>query len=355
MTRRTRRSETEQDHMRGVRLIALLLGLMMLYSAVIELHVSSMFSALFGVILLANAIGGDRGAAWGERLCGALTTPLVEALFWCASLPRRLRDRLAGRAETEDESGFYGDKPLPTLDELGEQAAEILDCDSDLMSEPFVREPHHTPLDLVHELYAHDRCDWFAAALREVTGWPVIAVAAPGDQSVHRLNRDPQGRLVDCHGCVTLGDLRQRYGIDELDIAEGEGIPKGYAPKAEHIPLIAVVMLHLPTEPFVSLRGQTEAWVRYGPAGGPMAATRPCAWRQVEALHPAEARAEDPQGPCHASSPSTASASVFSLKTPAAIVSSAPTAPHHPYHPGKEDQQAGTRVKGLACGQVRAG
>jgi hypothetical protein len=263
-TRRTRRSQAEQDAMLGVRLIALMLGLLILYSAVIEWDSFPVFIALFGVILLAYAIGGDRSAAWGDRLWGALMTPLVEALFWCASLPRRLRDRLAGRAESEDESEFYGDKPLPTLDELGEQAAEILDCDSDLMSEPFVREPHHTPLDLVHELYAHDRCDWFAAALREVTGWPVIAVAAPEEESAHRLNCDPQGRLIDCHGYVTLDDLRQRYGIDELEIVDDEGIPRGYEPKAEHIPLIAVVMLHLPAEPFVSWRGPVEAWVRYG-------------------------------------------------------------------------------------------
>jgi hypothetical protein len=204
---------------------------------------------------------------------------LVEALFWCASLPGRVRERLAGRAQRKDASGFYGDKPLPTLDELGEEAAEILECDSDLgsdlLSEPFVREPHHTPLDLIHELYAHDRCDWFAAALREVTGWPVIAVAAPGEASAHRLNRDPQGRLIDCHGYVTLDDLRRRYGIDDLDIAECAGVLKGYEPKAEHLPLVAVVMLHLPTEPFVSLRGQVEAWVRYGPDNGSMAGKHP--------------------------------------------------------------------------------
>ena len=128
---------------------------------------------------------------------------------------------MIGLAGVFKKSGpeWLGDGPLPSIDELGENAAIVLECDEDLLERPFERLPHHTALDLVVLMYAHDRCDWFAFVLREATGWPVVAAASPGEASAHRLNRDPQGRLVDAYGHVTLDDLRQRYGIGDLEIA----------------------------------------------------------------------------------------------------------------------------------------
>jgi len=70
--------------------------------------------------------------------------------------------------------------------------------------------------------------------------------------------------LVDAYGHVTLEDLRWRYDIDDLEIVDHPEIDPDLAPSPSDLPCIAAAMLHLPTEPCVSMRDQIEAWVRYG-------------------------------------------------------------------------------------------
>jgi hypothetical protein len=267
MTRKIKQRRVDRPALRPpFRVLAVLLGLLSLYVAISEWRSFPVLTLLFAVIFLVSGLGGDVGVQWVDRWQFRLLDALVGGIAWC----RRQVARLLGREPQEVAPAWYGRGPLPRLDELGTDAALVLECDDDLMDKPFERKPHHTALDLVIELYAHGRCDWFAVALREAAGWAIVAVASPGQLSVHRLNRDPQGRLVDVYGHVTLDELRRRYGIDDLEIVENGRIPRGNAPRPKDLPWIASAMLHLPHEPFVSMRRPLEEWVRTGdmPARG---------------------------------------------------------------------------------------
>lgn len=242
------------------RILAVLIGLMGLVTAVVDWRSFPVFMAIMGMFFLIAGVGGDEGAGFLDRCVNDVMRAIAKAVVWCW----RLVGKLTGRKAEDTTPGWLGDEELPTLEVCGEQAADLLDADSDLVDEPFERQPHHTALDLLRQLYAHDRCDWFAVALREATGWPVVGAASPGEYPAHRLNRDPQGRLVDAYGYVTLDDLRWRYDIDDLEIVDHPDIDPDLAPSPSDLPCIAAAMLHLPTEPFVSMRDQIEAWVRYG-------------------------------------------------------------------------------------------
>jgi hypothetical protein len=95
----------------------------------------------------------------------------------------------------------------------------------------FDRQPYLAALHNPVQFHAYGRCDWFAAALCEAAGWPVVAVASPGQRAAHRLNRDPRGRRVSsASGLVMLVFSRRRYGVVDLEIVEGGRIPRGNAP-----------------------------------------------------------------------------------------------------------------------------
>lgn len=242
------------------RILAVLIGLMGLVTAVVDWRSFPVFTAIMGMFFLIAGLGGDEGAGFLDRCVNDVMRAIARALAWCW----RLVGKLTGRKAEDNTPAWLGDEPLPSLEDCGEQAAIVLEADSDLVDHPFERKPHHTALDLLRQLYARDRCDWFAVALREATGWPLVAVGSPGEYPAHRLNRDPQGRLVDAYGHVTLEDLRRRYRIDDLEIVDHPKIHPGFEPSPRDLPCIAAAMLHLPTEPFVSIRGPLEAWVRYG-------------------------------------------------------------------------------------------
>jgi hypothetical protein len=260
MPRTTQRRKSSSAIRMPFRILAVLIGLMGLVTAVVDWRSFPVFTAVMGMFFLIAGVGGDEGAGFLDRCVNDVMRAIAKAVGWCW----RQVGKLTGRKAEDATPAWLGDEELPTLEVCGEQAASLLEADSDLVDEPFEREPHHTALDLLRQLYAHDRCDWFAVALREATGWPVVGAASPGEYPAHRLNRDPQGRLVDAYGHVTLDDLRWRYGIDDLEIVDHPEIAPDLAPSPSDLPCIAAAMLHLPTEPFVSMRDQIEAWVRYG-------------------------------------------------------------------------------------------
>jgi hypothetical protein len=240
--------------------LAVMLGLAGVFVAVLDWRSFPVVTLVFSVIFLVAGLGGDSGTQWIDRAQDRVIDALARAVSWC----RRLLAATVGGMFKESGPKWLGEGPLPSLDELGEDAAIVLACDEDLLERPFERRPHHTALDLVVLMYAHDRCDWFAYVLREATGWPVVEAASPRKPSAHRLNRDPQGRLVDAYGHVTLDDLRQRYGIGDLEIVEDAVIRRDFAPDRRDLARLGCAMLHLPWEPFVSMRGVLEEWVRYG-------------------------------------------------------------------------------------------
>ncbi|MGA1288979.1 MAG: hypothetical protein ACO3ZK_15880 [Rubrivivax sp.] len=237
-----------------------MIGLAGVFAAVLDWRSFPVVTLVISVIFLVAGLGGDSGAQWIDRG----QDRLIDALGGALAGGRRLLAGTVGGIFKPSHPEWLGDGPLPSLDELGEDAAIVLECDEDLLEQPFERRPYHTALDLVITVYGHDRCDWFAFVLREATGWPVVEAASPRKPSAHRLNRDPQGRLVDVYGHVTLDDLRQRYGIDDLEIVDNGVIRRSFAPDRTFLPRIGSVMLHLPWEPFVSMRGALEGWVRYG-------------------------------------------------------------------------------------------
>lgn len=242
------------------RTVAVLIGLVSVASAVVNWRSFPIFTAVMGLFFLIAGFGGDEGLGFLNRSVSGGVGAIVRAAVWCW----RLVGKLTGRKAEDNTPAWLGDEPLPSLEASGENAAILLDADSDLVDHPFERMPHHTALDLLRQLYAHDRCDWFAVALRAATGWPLVAVGSPGEYPAHRLNRDPQGRLVDAYGHVTLDDLRRRYRIDDLEIVDHPEIHPDFEPRPCDLPWIAADMLHLPTEPFVSIRDPLEAWARYG-------------------------------------------------------------------------------------------
>jgi hypothetical protein len=150
---------------------------------------------------------------------------------------------------------------VPTLKELADDAFAVLAAESDDRAQRFVDGVRRPDLDLLRELYGHCRCDWFAGALHVMTGWQIVAAGSPGSAPVHLLVRDSAGRLVDVYGYVTVADLRERYGVADLEIFEPGDMHSGHDLAVEHVPSVAASMLYLELEPFVSLRTEVLDWV----------------------------------------------------------------------------------------------
>ena len=116
------------------------------------------------------------------------------------------------------EAHLPADRPIPTLEELAEEANIVMESEFDDGPEVFERSPKNTALDLLRLQYAHCECRYFAFALRELTGWPIVLAVEPGGLLCHQLNRDAQGRLVDVTGFVTIEELPGRYRGIELEV-----------------------------------------------------------------------------------------------------------------------------------------
>jgi len=174
------------------------------------------------------------------------------------------------------EAHLPADRPIPTLEELAEDANIALECEFDYGPELFERSPQNTALDLLRLQYAHCECRYFAFALRELTGWPIVLAVEPGGLVCHQLNRDVQGRWVDVTGFVTLEELPRRYRGIELEVREGKTFDENDQPDDDKVAQVMAAMLYLPHEPFTSLSAQARLWVRHGRIGldGPWRAAR---------------------------------------------------------------------------------
>ena len=165
------------------------------------------------------------------------------------------------------EAHLPADRPIPTLEELAEEANIVMESEFDYGPEVFERSPKNTALDLLRLQYAHCECRYFAFALRELTGWPIVLAVEPGGLLCHQLNRDAQGRLVDVTGFVTLEELPGRYRGIELEVREGKTFDDNDKPEDDKISQVMAAMLYLPHEPFTSLSAQASLWVRHGRVG----------------------------------------------------------------------------------------
>ena len=165
------------------------------------------------------------------------------------------------------EAHLPADRPIPTLEELAEEANIVMESEFDYGPEVFERSPKNTALDLLRLQYAHCECRYFAFALRELTGWPIVLAVEPGGLLCHQLNRDAQGRLVDVTGFVTLEELPGRYRGIELEVREGNNFEGDGDLDDDAVAQVMAAMLYLPHEPFTSLSAQASLWVRYGRVG----------------------------------------------------------------------------------------
>jgi hypothetical protein len=107
-------------------------------------------------------------------------------------------------------------------------------------------------------VFGHGACDVFAAALHDLTGWPLVKVTDPwnvhgtpdrfgiaeaGDGSaVHWVVRTPDGQLVDVHGMHPLAGFAEQFDAyvdlpdDEDELAGVEpGAKLGYATRDDAI------------------------------------------------------------------------------------------------------------------------
>ena len=65
------------------------------------------------------------------------------------------------------EAHLPADRPIPTLEELAEEANIVMESEFDYGPEVFERSPKNTALDLLRLQYAHCECRYFAFALRD--------------------------------------------------------------------------------------------------------------------------------------------------------------------------------------------
>lgn len=258
-----------------LRVFMLFIGGVQLFNAARNWEDASIFQIVMGTYFLAMALGGET-LILAVFKAGFAASDFFGALFakvgWRSNTP----PKQTKRRSTDNTPAFVplaSERPIPTLKELAEEAIIVLDADSDFYEEPFVRGPQHTDLDVIRELYGHCRCDWFAVALNVVKGWEIVAAGSPGQRSVHRLVRDPQGRLVDVYGYVTVEELQARYGISDLEIFDELDVESTYEVRDEYIPDFVAAMLYLPTEPFQSMRRELRIWVRYGGASQTLGAS----------------------------------------------------------------------------------
>lgn len=245
-----------------LRVFMALIGGALLLKALTDWEEASAYSIVAGSFFMAVALGLN-SLVFPIFTAGFAVSDFFSRLFF-----RRSNKRRKGGKAVLDLTPLKADgnpRPVPTLKELASNAAAILEAESDLDDDPFIPGPQHSELDLLRQLYGHWRCDWFAVAVNAVTGWEIVAAGSPGESSVHRLLRDPFGRLVDVYGYVTMDDLRKRYEIDDLEIFEENDMNSAYDLQAEYLPDLAAAMLYLKVKPFVSMRAQVLEWVKYGP------------------------------------------------------------------------------------------
>lgn len=153
-------------------------------------------------------------------------------------------------------------RPIPSLQDLGARAVDQFYLTTCLPG--FLDRAEFTDLHMVRWLYTSRSCDVFAVALRELVNWPIVSVGLPDDQSVHRLNRDPAGRLVDVTGFVTLEELRQRYEMPELVVQAWDERSSYFAMTSSAVAAAMAAVLYLPCEPFRALEAEAREWARHG-------------------------------------------------------------------------------------------
>lgn len=151
-------------------------------------------------------------------------------------------------------------------DELQALASDALFAISDLYDDDELDDIE--ALDDVAKIqlrYTRSDCDDFAFALNSLTGWSSVAVSSPTKGPLHRLNIDPEGRLVDVTGFVTEDDLRKRYNSKALIVTVGVE-PDSMLTEHEDVSRVVAAMKYMPSEPFTTpaFRGLIEAWLAAG-------------------------------------------------------------------------------------------
>ena len=113
---------------------------------------------------------------------------------------------------------------MRTIEEIAADALYLMADDMD--EDEFERLSAMSPVEQVRHFYVSGECDHFAAALHRITGWLVRGVVSAKHGAVHRLVEAPDGRLLDASGWVGLEDLKQRYGMKSLRLADPGGEEK---------------------------------------------------------------------------------------------------------------------------------
>ena len=153
-------------------------------------------------------------------------------------------------------------RPIPSLEDLGNHAVEQFYAATCLPG--FLDRTEFDDLYMVRWLYSSRSCDVFAVALKELVGWPIVAVGEPEGEPVHRLNLDPRGRLVDVNGVVALSELRQRYELPQLVLQDWDERSSYCAITDVAVADAMAAMLHLSCEPFTSLAARAREWAKHG-------------------------------------------------------------------------------------------
>lgn len=152
------------------------------------------------------------------------------------------------------------DTIAPSLVELSDDA---MDSIFNLLTDEQAQElQEQGEMAIIQRRYANADCDDFALALHAVSGWPIAAIASSSCGPIHRLNIAPDGSLVDIFGHVSMQDLSQRYGLDDLHVMQSGC--DSLIDSDEELARVVAVLTFLKTDPFPQLHQKAKEWLVRG-------------------------------------------------------------------------------------------
>jgi hypothetical protein len=137
-----------------------------------------------------------------------------------AAAVERARDEVERMAESAP-----GDGSRPGWQPLQRVARDALFLLSgDLDDDEIERVSAMSVAGQVRHFFSSGECDAFAAALHEMTGWPVVTLSNARGLPYHRLVAAPDGRLLDSHGWTDATQLARRYGLRKPKLSAPGGL-----------------------------------------------------------------------------------------------------------------------------------
>jgi hypothetical protein len=155
-------------------------------------------------------------------------------------------------------------RQIPTLKQIGDTCANLLECEYDYGPDEFLRQPEHSDLYLIQMAFGHCHCVEFSYSLLMLTNWPIARICDERGEFIHVVNTTPEGHMVDVYGHSSMEEIRNRYQRRGLIVNNDSRISRPKHLDDDSAAEIMAAMLYIEKEPFISIREKITYWIKYG-------------------------------------------------------------------------------------------